>query len=129
MIPGDSQTEYLFSNVDIFGVMEAQRRHALSEIGNIDPDRLLSTNTEELTDYITGKYRLDVPSILRKQALLEEPRKFTTEVNDYGMEHETRVTQFTLTVPFDGDGGMFRVQPTTFDSAPPLLQTFGTMCS
>lgn len=117
--------DYLFRQADMFSVIEHQRRAALTEVGQMEPNRLLNTPTEDLVGYIVEKYRLDVPVIDREGAVLDEPQETTIPMNDFGRQIEARATAYTLTVPFSGDSEMFKVQPTTYDSAPPTAMVHG----
>ncbi len=115
----------LFSQVDMFSVIEAQRQSALKEIVQMEPDRLLNTPTEDFVDYIHEMCRLEVPVIDRTEAVLEEPQETTIPKNDYGRHIQARATTYTLTVPFTGDPEMFKVQPTTYDCLPPAAVVHG----
>lgn len=124
---GSGGTERLFSQLDIFSVLDHQRKAALDEIARIEPNRLLNTPTEDMAGYIAQKYRIDLPQIDGANAVLEEPQETTIPVNDFGRRIEARATAYTLTVPFTGDREMFRVQPTTYDSLQPAATAHGSV--
>lgn len=73
----------------------------------------------DLVKTIVDKYKLDIPVLKRDEAHLEEPREITFAKEDYGRTIHVQGTILVLHVPFTGDAGMFWVQPTNFDSAPP----------
>jgi hypothetical protein len=113
------QDDLLFFKADINALTDAQQRNMGGEIQGLDPDRLLNTPVDDLVAYFAQKYRIEVPTLHRDQALLDEPRETYQEVNDYGRQIRIPSTLIKLTVPFDGGKDMFYVRPSTFDTAPP----------
>ena len=113
------QDELLFYKADINAVIDAQHRNMGAEIQSLDPDRLLNTPVDDLVAYFAEKHRIEVPTLHRERALLDEPRETYQEVNDYGRQIRIPSTLIKLTVPFDGDQNMFYVRPSTFDLNPP----------
>ena len=78
------QDDLLFFKADINAVTDAQQRNMGGEIQGLDPDRLLNTPVDDLVAYFAQKYRIEVPTLHRDRALLDEPRETYQEVNDYG---------------------------------------------
>jgi hypothetical protein len=113
------QDDLLFFKADINALTDAQQRNMGGEIQGLDPDRLLNTPVDDLVAYFAQKYRIEVPTLHRDRALLDEPRETYQEVNDYGRQIRIPSTLIKLTVPFDGEKDMFYVRPSTFDTAPP----------
>jgi hypothetical protein len=113
------QDDLLFFKANINALTDAQQRNMGGEIQGLDPDRLLNTPVDDLVAYFAQKYRIEVPTLHRDQALLDEPRETYQEVNDYGRQIRIPSTLIKLTVPFDGDQDMCYVRPSTFDTAPP----------
>ena len=113
------QDDLLFFKADINAVTDAQQRNMDGEIQGLDPDRLLNTPVDDLVAYFAQKYRIEVPTLHRDRALLDEPRETYQEVNDYGRQIRIPSTLIKLTVPFDGEKDMFYVRLSTFDTAPP----------
>jgi hypothetical protein len=113
------QDDLLFFKADINAVTDAQQRNMGGEIQGLDPDRLLNTPVDDLVAYFAQKYRIEVPTLHRGRALLDEPRETYQEVNDYGRQIRIPSTLIKLTVPFDGEKDMFYVRLSTFDTAPP----------
>ncbi|WP_426440090.1 hypothetical protein [Bradyrhizobium genosp. P] len=108
-----------FDNHRVFTVMDAQQKEAGNFIQQINADEFLNMPIDDLIDQVVEKYRFDVPVLLRDEAHLEEPREVRLTVNDYGRTIHPMGTVLTLVVPFTGDPGMFWVQPSQFNSAPP----------
>jgi hypothetical protein len=108
-----------FSRANMFSVLEMQRREADKAINAINPDVLLNTPTDDLVKTIVDTYKLDVPVLQRDDAHMDEPREITITKQDYGRTVDVQGTILVLHVPFAGDPGMFWIQPTSYDSAPP----------
>lgn len=119
------EPELLFHKYDMNRVGEAQLANAGKEIASYDPDRLLNTPTDDLVAYFAQKYRIDLPTLHKDQAFVEQ-KEGKVAIFDYfshafeGEGHrEVMGTHVELTVPFTGDHQMFFVRPNTFDSGPP----------
>jgi hypothetical protein len=55
--------DLLFVEADSFTVQDHQRKGVEAEIGNMDGNRLLNTNVDDLLAYVVEKYRIDVPEL------------------------------------------------------------------
>jgi hypothetical protein len=108
-----------FSRTNMFSVLQMQRESADKAINGFNPDVLLNTPTDDLVKKIVNTYKLDIPVLLRDDAHMDEPREITVSTQDYGRTIHQQGTILVLHVPFTGDAGMFWVQPTSYDSAPP----------
>jgi hypothetical protein len=118
--------EVLFYKAGMHAVMDQQLARAGQEIAGYDADRLLNTPTNDLVMYFVEKYQLEVPTLQRDQAFIDQREGNVPVIDyfsrDYGGRLGTREvtgTHVELTVPFSGDKEMFYVQPTTSDTAPP----------
>jgi hypothetical protein len=124
------RSDLLFYEYDCFSVIENQRRQLQAEVSAIPEQRLLNTSVEDLVRYLVDKYQLEVP-VLDVENAVADQREATVEVSGfmYGLDRgETRSvpgTQVTLEVPFTGDPQMFKVRPSTFNSAPPYAEIRG----
>lgn len=119
------RSDLLFYKTEIDAVIDAQRRNMDGEIQGLNPDRLLNTPVGDLVEYFVEKYRIEVPTLHRERALLDEPQETYQEVNDYGRQIRIPSTRIRLTVPFDGEQNMFYVRPSTFDLNPPRATVTG----
>jgi hypothetical protein len=104
-----------FNKWDMNMLIQNQRQEADKAVEAINLDSLLSTPVEDIVASIATKFELDVPSLLRDEAHLEEPRETTITVQDYGRTIHQKGTLLTLVVPFTGDAGMFWVRPAVVD--------------
>lgn len=114
----ENTTQY-FARTNMFSVLQMQRESADKAINGFNPDALLNTPTDDLVKKIVDTYQLDIPVLLRDEAHMDEPREITIPKQDYGRTIHVQGTILVLHVPFTGDPGMFWVQPTSCDSAPP----------
>lgn len=120
----------LFFKHDGFAVIENQRAQLRNEVAALPEQRLLNTSIEDLVRYFTEKYKIDVP-ILSVDDAVADQREAQVEVSgfSFGLDRgETRAvpgTLVTLEVPFTGDAEMFKVRPSTYNSAPPYAEVRG----
>ncbi|MEP1573890.1 hypothetical protein [Roseibium album] len=127
---GSGRSDLLFFEIDGFSVIENQRRQLRAEVSGIPEQRLLNTSVEDLVRYLAEKYQLEVPVLDAENAVADQ-REAMVEVSGfrYGLDRgETRSvpgTQVTLEVPFIGDPQMFKVRPSTYNSAPPRADIRG----
>jgi hypothetical protein len=127
---GRGRHNLLFSEYDGFLVIESQRRQLQTEVSGIPEQRLLNTSVEDLVRYLVEKYQLEVPALEVENAVADQ-REAMVEVSGfrYGLDRgETRSvpgTQVTLEVPFAGDPQMFKVRPSSYNSAPPYAEIRG----
>jgi hypothetical protein len=56
-------SDLLFAETDSFTVQDHQRNPVEAEISNMDANRLLNTNVDDLVGYVGEKYRIDVPEV------------------------------------------------------------------
>lgn len=118
------RSDMLFYEFDMFSVMENQRRQLQAEVAGIPEQRLLNTSVEDLVKYLVEKYQLEVPALDVEHAVADQGEAMV-EVSGfmYGLDRgESRSvpgTRVTLEVPFSGDPQMFKVRPSSFNTAPP----------
>ena len=124
---GRPDNSILFIQHDGFAEAENQKNQLTNEVAGIPEQRLLNTSVEDLVTYLVKKYQIDVP-ILDVENAVADQREATVEVSGfmYGLDRgETRSvpgTIVTLEIPFSGDSEMFKVRPSTFNSAPPRAE-------
>jgi hypothetical protein len=115
---------YLFRNFDWFSIDQHQRKQLAAEIDGWDGDRLLNTSVEDLSEYFEKKYWVDVP-VLRVDDIVADQSETEIDVShEPGRDILRRPlnikgTAIEVTVPFDGDGEVFKIQPTSYTLNPP----------
>jgi hypothetical protein len=127
--------DLLFFNADSFAVQELQRKTMESEIATMDGNRLLNTNVDDLVAYVVEKFRIDVPELNEANMTVDQreeqrdvsgdPRRFAYHMGG-GSVYVTG-TEVIVEVPFSGDAQMFKVRPSTYDTAPPRGEVRGNM--
>lgn len=120
---------YLFNNVDWHSMDQHQRKELAKEIDGINGDRLLNTSVDDLCDYFEKKYKIDVPT-LRPEDIVANQRETKIDVSgdpsryfsNAGQPFYVNGTTVEISVPFEGDGEAFKVQPTTYTMSPPRAE-------
>jgi hypothetical protein len=108
----------LFQNQDLGNLVEGLVREALNAIQQISPDDILSTPTEDIVANLVEKFSFTAPALRRDEAYFEEPREVEIRRPDYGREIRLRGTLLALVVPFEGDAGLFYMNPNRWGGAP-----------
>lgn len=117
---------YLFNNVDWYSVDQHQRKELAKEIDSINGDRLLNTSVDDLCDYFEKKYKIEVPT-LNPDHIVADQRETKIDVSgdprryfsNPGEPFYVNGTTVEISVPFEGDGEAFKVQPTSYTMSPP----------
>jgi len=100
----------LFSTKNFASQLEGTRNEALKEIAAINPDELLNTSPSALADYLTEKYKVDVP-------LLDETA-ITVDQSE-GSHGPVQGTWFFYFIPFSGEAPIFQSQASQISLNPP----------
>jgi len=125
-------SQYLFSSANIFGVMESRKRQIKKAVHEMDRSEIdLASSDDALAEKLAQEYGLDVP-------VLDEENQYATKeeidvvvhrnpdgtpvFNISGGPVRRRGLRVTIIVPFNGDPSLFNVQPTAFDSNPPMAE-------
>src|SRR5690348_17346341 len=104
------ELQLLFNKFGMHAVMDHQLDEAAKAVAGYDADRLLNTPTDDLVPFFYDKYQLEVPTLHKDRAFVEQ-REGQVPVVDYftrdyggdpGVRHVTG-TLVELTVPFSGD--------------------------
>jgi hypothetical protein len=117
---------YLFTKVDWFSVDRHQRQELVNEVNGIDSNRLLNTSVEDLCAYLEEKYRVNVPTLKKDEAIADQ-RETTIDVSgdrmrmihDRSRPFMITGTLVELAIPFEGDAEAFGIQPSTYTMNPP----------
>jgi hypothetical protein len=127
-----SAPNYLFGKVDWFSFKEHQKKALTDEIAQFDENRLLNTSFADLSEYFASKYRIDVP-VLRESEIVAELKEVQVDVSgdpmrfirDRSQPFYVPGAKVEITVPFDGEAEVFKIQPTTYTPNPPIAQIRG----
>jgi hypothetical protein len=130
-----TRDDYLFAHQDSHSVQEHQRQQFQGEVAQIDSNRLLNSNIDDLVSYFVDKYRIEVPELdvagmqadqhEARRDVSGDPNRFAYNMRS-GPTHVVG-TEVVVEVPFAGDAAMFKVQPSTYNSNPPQGEVRGNM--
>lgn len=116
----------LFSKHGWFDVAEHQKAKLKEQVAKMDGNRLLNTSVDDLCAYLVREFSVDIP-VLNRDEIVADQREIQIDVrydasrwiDDKSRPFYVLGTEIEITVPFDGDETVFRVQPTSFTLNPP----------
>jgi hypothetical protein len=101
----------LFTNQELSNLVDARIREAIQAVQQIPADALLNTPTEDIVQSLTDKHSFTAPVLKRDQAYIDGPHEIEIQRMDFDREIRLHGTLVALIVPFDGEGGMFYMNP------------------
>jgi hypothetical protein len=120
---------YLFRKADWFSVDQHQRQELMKEIESINGDRLLNTSIDDLCNYFEKKYQINVPTLLNDNIVADQHEikiDVSGDLSRYfsnpGQPFYMNGTAIEVTVPFEGDAEVFKIQPTSYSLNPPQAE-------
>lgn len=120
------ERNYLFHRNDWYSVQEHQRNLISEEIKSFDEERILTTPIHDLAEYFKEKYKLEIPSLKRDEAVADRAEKQIDVSHDHSRSwstpgpHYVIGTEISLSVPFEGRSDMFYVRPNSYTLSPPV---------
>lgn len=116
----------LFSDYDLYSVLQRREAEMLEEIDALDGNRLLNTSVDDLCDYFEQKYKLEVPR-LRESEIAVDQSETNVDVSqdprrvifDRSKPFYIKGTTVRFFIPFDGDQELFKCRPGPFTLNPP----------
>ncbi len=124
---------YLFSDANLFAVLEQQKKNLADEVEALAPNRLLNTDEQQLCQELLEDYAMEAPT-LRPEGIALDGYGET----DVDLRHDqpravvdptrpvyVRGMGLTVVVPFDGDPELLRCQPSRFTTNPPDAELRG----
>ena len=117
---------YLFSDLDLRGVIDHQREQIAKEVEGLESNRLLNTSEEDLIRYFVEKYTLEAPVLLRDEMTADQ-RETQVDARHHGNRWIRDTSrpfyipgqQIDIEIPFTGEGDLFKARASTYSSAPP----------
>ena len=124
------RNESLFTKRDLHHLLEHHKKTVQSKIEELDQNYLLKANEAELKQHFLEKYRIDPPKLLQDSIWVEEPSEIDINLSGNprydlgrgraaGRRPTAKGTQVVIHVPFEGEGELFKWQPSTFSLSPP----------
>lgn len=115
----------LFSNEDLHSVLRYRTARMRQDINEYAADLVLNTPVEDLAQYFTVMHRVDAPKI-REEEIVVDSREVLVDVSgQWGYDPfargsaRARGMELTIEIPFDGEQGLFLLQPSTRSSRRP----------
>ena len=113
-----SREDYLFNKVDWFSVESNQRKTLADEISEMHGDRLLNTSVDDLCNYLVDKHTIEVPTLQKDKIIagqheveIDVSRDLMRDIRDRSKPFYIKGTEIVVTIPFEGEAEVFRVQP------------------
>jgi hypothetical protein len=121
--------ELLFSQGDIFSVIQGHTESLKKKVQSIPANTLLNASEQDLIQAVVEEFRLNVPIISDDDIHIAQAGETRVDVSHdpmsrfaYGYPSEPTYVpgnKTVIAVPFEGDAGFFRIQPQTFSTNPP----------
>jgi hypothetical protein len=119
-------SEYLFSQYDLRGVIEAQKKRISDGIETVAANRLLNTTAESWVEYFRSRFELHTPAIDeggitvdQSEAKVDVSRDHNRMIFDRSRPFYLKGTEVTVFVPFTGEEDLFKCAPSTRTLNPP----------
>lgn len=123
----------LFSSIDWSSFETRQREALFNEIAGLNGDRILNTSADDLCEYLSSKYCIDVPVLLKEEievdqseAQIDVSRDQNRYISDRSTPFLVKGTAVEATVPFSGDASCFGIRPTSYTLSPPVAAFKGS---
>jgi hypothetical protein len=104
----------LFNSQDLSNLMQGYLHEATKAVQSIPPDELLNTPTDDVVDALVEKHTFTPPVLKRDEAYIDGPHEIEIRRVDFGQEFRLPGTLIALVVPFDGEGGLFYMNPNSY---------------
>ena len=112
---------------DLRTYMGTRKDQLRAEVESADPDYLLTVSEADYGGYLRDKYGLSAPEILVDRIYQHEPKDINIDVSRDPMRRafgrggpaSVKGTSVTISLPFEGDGDLFRYQPSSYNLSPP----------
>lgn len=129
-----AREEYLFTGADWFSVDRHQREEMAKEIEKVDSNRLLNTSVDDLAQYFSEKYSIEVPVLDQDGIVVDEQetridisRDFNRHVLDRSRPHYITGSAISVEVPFTGEAAAFKIRPNPYNTSPPRASVSGNL--
>jgi hypothetical protein len=115
---GLGEPRRLFANGDVPNLAREYVLEARNAVQQLPPDELLNTPTDDIVARFVDKYSFMSPILRRDGAYIDGPHEIDLRRKDFGEEITVRGKLIALVVPFDGEGGMFYMNPNRWGLVP-----------
>lgn len=114
-----STKDHLFADARLFDVIQQCEQKMYQEIDGFDGNYILNTSMEDLCDYLENKYKFDPPVLKCDETYISNHGEADVDVrydpnrwiDDKSRPFYVKGTFAEFCVPFVGDPGLFRFEP------------------
>ena len=129
-----ARDDYLFTGPDWHAVDWHQREQMRAEIERVDPDRLLNSSVDDLSQFFAEKFKIDVPEldvdnivVDQREKKIDVSRDPMRMIMDRGQPFYVTGSEIEVEVPFSGEAEAFKIQPSTYTLNPPRAAVRGSV--
>jgi len=129
-----ARDDYLFTGAGWNAVDQHQREQMRTEIERIDPDRLLNSSVDDLSQFFAEKFTIDVPEldignivVDQREKQLDVSRDSMRMIMDRSRPFFVTGSEIEVEVPFSGEAGAFKIQPNPYTLNPPRAAVRGSV--
>lgn len=126
-------SDYLFMGADWHAVDRHQRAQMKAEIEQVDPDRLLNSSVDDLSQFFADKFKIEVPEldldnivVDERETKLDVSRDPMRMVMDRSRPFYVTGSEVEVEVPFSGEAEALRIRPSTYSLNPPRAAVRGS---
>lgn len=129
-----ARDDYLFAGPDWHTVDRHQREQMRAEIERVDPDCLLNSSVDDLSQFFAEKFKINVPE-LDIDSLVVDQREKQIDVSrdpmrmimDPSRPFYVTGSEIEVEVPFSGETDAFKIQPNPYTLNPPRAAIRGSV--
>jgi hypothetical protein len=120
--------EFLFSQYDIFNVLEGQRQSVRKDVESLAAETVLNASEHDLVRALTEKFELHVPVLKDEESYIAETEETKVDLAGNPRQalfsgpgpHQIPGTKTVIAIPFEGgETDFFRIQPQVWGAAHP----------
>lgn len=126
--------DYLFTGPDWHAVDRHQCEQMRAEIERIDPDRLLNSSVDDLSQFFADKFKIDVPELDIDNIIVDQREKQIDVshdpmrmIMDRGRPFYVTGSEVEVEIPFSGEAEAFKIQPNPYTLNPPRAAVSGSV--
>ena len=117
-------TDFLFDGGYLDDAIRDRGQRMRDEINSLNENRILNTSEDDLCNYFVKKYKVEALQIDESQ-IQSDYGDARINVRDYGRLISLTGTRVSFYIPFNGDPGLFKLQPPMFSFNPPRAKVRG----
>lgn len=128
------ENDLFFCEKNLGALIDAYEAEIRKEVEGWERNKILAASESDLVVYLVEKFTLDPPRLLRDEISIKSEGETHIDVSghlEYGVfdgsgPNYVPGSYVTVSIPFEGDGDLFRFQASTFTSNPPSGRISGS---